>query len=59
MVDKLESKPDSDGRQKVLAEELSAAGAPEDAELVRERPHSSNRSGRCRVAPNQMLTSND
>lgn len=33
-VDNLESKPDSDGRQKVLAEELSAAGAPADAELV-------------------------
>jgi hypothetical protein len=35
-VDNLESKPASDGRQKVLAEELSAAGAPADVELVRE-----------------------
>jgi hypothetical protein len=33
-VDKLEGKPDSDGRQQVVAEELSAAGAPADAELV-------------------------
>ncbi|TCG04924.1 hypothetical protein BZM27_37505 [Paraburkholderia steynii] len=34
-VDKLETKPDSDGRQKVLEEELSAAGAPADADIIR------------------------
>jgi hypothetical protein len=34
-VDNLESKPDSDGRQKVLEDEVAAAGAPADAELVR------------------------
>jgi hypothetical protein len=32
-VDKLESKPDSAGRQQVVAEELSSAGAPTDGEL--------------------------
>ncbi|MFP3558867.1 hypothetical protein SB861_50715 [Paraburkholderia sp. SIMBA_049] len=34
-VGNLEIKPDSDGRQKVLEEEVAAAGAPGDAELVR------------------------
>ncbi|WP_321965430.1 hypothetical protein [Paraburkholderia sp. J7] len=34
-VEKLESKPESEGRQKVAEEELSAAGASSDAELIR------------------------
>lgn len=33
-VEKLESKPDSEGRQKVVAEELSAVGADADADLI-------------------------
>lgn len=34
-VDGLEDQPASDGRQLVLAEEIAAARAPEDADLVR------------------------
>ena len=34
-VAKLEAKPDSKGRQAVLAEELEAAGAAQDEELLR------------------------
>jgi hypothetical protein len=34
-IDKLEAKPDSDGRQITLAEELADAGAGDDAELKR------------------------
>ncbi|MGF6635238.1 hypothetical protein [Paraburkholderia sp. MM6662-R1] len=33
-VEKLESKPDSAGRQQVMVEELSEAGVPADADLI-------------------------
>ncbi|VWD07461.1 hypothetical protein BLA50215_03004 [Burkholderia lata] len=33
-VEKLERKPDSEGHQRVVAEELSAAGADEDADII-------------------------
>ena len=33
-IDKLEAKPDSDGRKQTLAEELKAANSTSDAELV-------------------------